>query len=244
MLVLFPFEDPFYRDAGVPVTFVGHPVVERVAAEGGGQLLKSVLIQAGLNPERPTVALVPGSRKGEVARILPPILKAAGLLHRDRPELQFLLSRAPGIEEDWLMRQMGGVPVANLAVHCGDFPEVLRGCAAGAVASGTASLEAAMTGLPMVVVYRMNLLSYLLGRLLVEVDYVAMANLVAGKPVLPELVQGECRADRIAAELSLLLDDRHRASGIRSALLGIREQLQGQGAYARAAQAVLNYWNP
>lgn len=244
MLVLFPFEERFYREAGVPVTFVGHPVVERVPAQGGTEVLESVLENAGLDPARPTVALAPGSRKSEVGRILPPLLETAGLLHRKRPELQFLLSRAPGIEPAWLASRMDGAAGVDLAVHCGDFPELLRGCQAGVVASGTACLEAAMTGLPMVVVYRMNRLSYFLGRMLVQVDHVAMPNLIAGHRVLAELVQGECRPDRIAEELSLLLDSPERAAGVRAALLGIRDQLQGRGAYPRAAEAVLNYWNP
>lgn len=244
MLVLFPFEEPFYREAGVPVTFVGHPVAERVPVQGGEERLAKILQQAGLEPAAPTVALVPGSRKSEISRILPPMLEAARLLRRKRPDLQFLLSRAPGIEAGWLENNLPGEPVQGLAVHGGDFPELLRGCKAGVVASGTASLEAAMTGLPMVVVYRMQTLSYLLGRLLVRVDHVAMPNLVAGSRVLTELVQGDCRADRIAHELGRLLDDPERCAEIRSALIGIRERLQGRGAYARAAQAVLNHWNP
>jgi len=244
MLVLLPFEEPFYREAGVPVTFVGHPVAERVPAAGSDELLESILDHAGLSPDAPTVALVPGSRKSEVGRILPAMLGAARLLSRERPELQFLISRAPGIEAGWFEGQLAAAAVPRLVAHGGSFPELLRGCRAGVVASGTACLEAAMTGLPMVVVYRMNLVSYLLGRLLVQIDHIAMPNLVAGRAVLPELVQGECRPDRIAEELSRLLDSPDQAAEMRSALLAIRDQLQGQGAYPRAAEAVLNHWNP
>ena len=244
MLVLFPFEESFYRRQGVPVTFVGHPVVERVPAEGGEQMLESILKKAGMDPKRPTIALVPGSRKSEVGRILPPLLQAAVMLRRARPDLQFLLSRAPGIEAGWLDARLRGGAVSDLVVHGGDFPELLRGCRAGVVASGTACLEAAMTGLPMVVVYRLKFLSYVLGRMLIDVDHVAMPNLVAGAGVLPELVQGECRADRIVEELTRVLDSPERASAMHIALLGIRDLLRGEGAYERAAEAVLNHWNP
>ncbi len=244
MLVLLPFEASFYEREQVPVTFVGHPVVERVPEDGNGELLVRVLQEGGLDPAGPTVALVPGSRRGEVGRILPALLGAARRLKRKRPDLQFLLSRAPGIDPDWLARYTSGSGVKGLVVHSGRFPEVLRGCRAGVVASGTATLEAAMTGLPMVVVYRMNLLSYLLGKLMVKVDHVAMPNLVAGRRVLPELVQGDCTAERIAAELEDLMDSPERSSEIRTALSGIRNRLQGEGAYRRAAEAVLNHWNP
>jgi lipid-A-disaccharide synthase len=244
MLVLFPFEASFYETAQVPVTFVGHPVVERLPADGDGELLGRVLAEGGLDPAGPTVALVPGSRRGEIGRILPPLLGAARLLERQRPDLQFLLSRAPGIDPDWLARQTAGSGLKGLVVHGGRFPEVLRGCRAGVVASGTATLEAAMTGLPMVVVYRMNRLSYLLGKLMVQVDHVAMPNLVACRRVLPELIQGDCTAERIAAELGDLMDSPERSAEIRTALSGIRNRLQGEGAYRRAAEVVLNHWNP
>jgi lipid-A-disaccharide synthase len=243
MLVLFPFEESFYRQEKVPVTFVGHPVVERVPASGESELLQQVLVDGGLDPAGPTVALVPGSRRAEVGRILPPVLGAARLLKVRRPDLQFLLCRAGGIDPEWLVSQVNRYGVEDLVIHDRSFPEPLRGCLAGVVASGTATLEAAMTGLPMVVVYRMNGLSYLLGKMLVQVDHVAMPNLVAERRILPELVQEECTADRIADELEQILESPERAAGVRDALLGIRSLLHGQGAYQRAAEVVLNHWN-
>ena len=127
-----------------------------------------------------------------------------------------------------------------MAVHAGDYPSILGACAAGAVASGTATLEAALAGLPMVVVYRMRPLSFLLGRLMVRVDHVALPNLVAGRRVVPELVQWECTPERIARVLFEYLASPAKAAEVRSALAEVRERLGGPGAFDRAAEAVLS----
>ena len=244
MLVLFPFETGFYEDAGVPVTFVGHPVAERVPAAGNSDKLRTVLAGVGLNPEGTTVALLPGSRTGEVDRILPFMLDGARILSELHPELQFLVSSAPSLPAGKIEQVVAEAGLDRVVVHTGDFPEVLRGCVAGVVASGTASLEAAMTGLPLVVVYRMNSLSYLLGRLLVKVDHIAMPNLVAGERVLQELVQGDCNGPAIAAALTPLLENRQKRESVQAALAGIRGRLEGRQSYARAADAVLSHWVP
>lgn len=236
MLVLFPFEVPFYEEAGVPVTFVGHPVVERVAE---GERRPDLLEKAGLDPHGETVALLPGSRRGEIARHLPTLLEAASRLRVKRPEVQFLISRAatvaPGVLED----PVEASGLQGVAVHAGDFPQILTACDAGAVASGTATLEAAMAGLPMVVGYRMAPVSYTIGRALVRVDHVAMPNLVAGRRVVPELIQGAFTAETVASEIERMLDDPDRAAEIRRGLADVRRRLGGPGAYERAADAVL-----
>ena len=139
---------------------------------------------------------------------------------------------------------MSASGLRGATVHTGDFPEVIRGCRAGVVASGTATLEAAMTGLPMVVVYRMNPFSHLLGRMLVHVDHVAMPNLVAGERVLPELIQGDCNGSAIAAALTPLIENRRKRDAMQAALRGIRGKLAGHQAYDHAAEAVLNHWLP
>ncbi len=244
MLVLFPFEARFYEEAGVPVTFVGHPVAERVPVEGDPHLLRSVLAGAGLSRSAPTIALLPGSRTGEVDRILPFMLDGAKILAAANSDLQFLVSSAPSLPAGRIEQVVSAAGLKRAVVHTGDFPEVLRGCRAGVVASGTATLEAAMTGLPMVVVYRMNLFSHLLGRMLVHVDHVAMPNLVAGERVLPELIQGDCNGSAIAAAITPLIEDCHRRDSMQEALRGIRGKLEGDQAYARAAAAVLTHWVP
>ena len=238
MLVLFPFESAFYEAAGVAVTFVGHPVVERVPERPARPEL---LAGVGLDPGRPVVALAPGSRKGEIGRVLPPMLDAARILRADRPELQFLISRAGSLDEGFVEDLVGRAGLgAGVAVHEGDYPEILRGCAAGAVASGTATLEAAMAGLPMVVVYRMAAVSYSIARWFVRLDHVAMPNLVAQRRVVPEHIQGECTGPRIAASLAAYLDDPERAERVRADLAEVRARLGEGGGSARAAAAVVD----
>jgi len=235
MLVLFPFEVAFYEAAGVPATFVGHPVAEQPAPRPRDELCRRL----GLDARRDVLALVPGSRGGEVARHLPPMLEAAGILARTRPGLQWLIPLAPGLARAAIEDAVRRCGLAGVVVHEGDFPEVLAACRAAAIASGTASLEAAMIGVPMAVVYRMSAPSYLLARMLVRLPSVALPNLIAGRPLVPELIQGACTGPRIAAALSRFLDDPAAAATIRSELRGLRERLRGEGALDRAAAAVL-----
>jgi len=238
MLVLFPFEAPFYEAAGVPVTFVGHP-----AAEPGSEpdvepqeLAKRIGFRTGSQ----VVALLPGSRLAEVEILLPLLVAAAEILRQERPGLEFLVPRARTLPEGLLetvVREAGLEPCVR--VHAGDYPSILRVCSAGAVASGTATLDAALAGLPMVVVYRVRLVTYLLGRSLVRVDHIGLPNLVAGKRIVPELLQGECTPARIAHEVARYLDDGAYSGRVRGALAEVREKLGGPGAYERAAREVL-----
>ncbi len=234
MLVLFPFEVVFYEAEGVPVTFVGHPAVEDVGDE-----------RIGIDTERPVVALLPGSRQGEVARLLPPLLEAARILHEPRPALRFVIPRARtlplGLLEDRI-RERGLEDVVR--VHSGDYPAILRACAAACVASGTATLDAALARVPMVVVYRMRPLTYALGRHLVRVEHIALPNIVVGRRVVPELVQNECTPDRIAREVERYLDEPARANEVRRALAEVQERLGPPGAYDRAAEGILREIEP
>ena len=236
MLVLFPFESRLYQEAGVPVTFVGHPGVERFQEVPDREPL---LLRAGLDPARPVVALLPGSRRGEIRRLLPPMLGAARRLRRGRPELQFLVPPARTLPERMLSSQVERSGLEGIRVHSGDYPQILTACAAGAVSSGTASIEAALAGLPAVVVYRVLPLTYLLARLLVRVEHAAMPNLIAGHRVIPELIQGQCNAENIAGALAGFLDDPSSADRVRRGLAEVREQLGPPGAFDRAAEAVL-----
>lgn len=236
MLVLFPFERAFYEEAGVPVSFVGHPVVERVDPD---EPRPDLLERAGLDPGRPVVALLPGSRRSEVSRLLPPMIDAARILASGRPGLQFLVPRAGTLPAAALEAPLREAAIPGLRVHAGDFPQILTACTAGAVASGTATLEAAVAGLPAVVVYRMNRWSYALGRLLVRVDHVGMPNLVAGRRLLPELIQEECNGPAIAREVGAFLDDPERVESTRQGLREVRRRLGEPGAFERAARAIL-----
>lgn len=239
MLVLFPFETRFYEEAGVPVRFVGHPVAE--SSNQGTR--EEWCARVGLDPAKESVALVPGSRHSEVDRLLSPMLEAAALVRRRRPETQLLIPLAPGMSRASFEGRAAEAGLADARIHEGDFPEVLRACDAGVVASGTASLEAAVAGLPIVVTYRMGRLSYLIGRALVRLPHYALPNLVLGKRAVPELIQADCNPQRIADHLLRWLEDPAEAARVREELGQIQGRLGGPGVFERAADQILEELN-
>jgi lipid-A-disaccharide synthase len=232
MIVIFPFEEPLYRDAGVPVTFVGHPLVSLVRPAADPLPLRREL---GLDPERPVVALLPGSRPKEVAHNLPPMAESVDALAAARPALQFVAAVAASLDPDAVRRGLGGRPVT--IVHDRTHA-ALSAATAAIVASGTATVEAALLGAPMVVVYRLSPWTYRLGRRFVRVPYYAMVNLIGGRRVVPELIQSDFTAERVLAEIGPLLDDTAARRQMVSDLAAVREKLGGAGASARAADVV------
>jgi len=236
MLVIFPFEQAIYERAGVPVTFVGHPLVDLVRPAADRT---AFLRGAGLDPSRPVVAVLPGSRPSELRYNLPALAGGIRLLAQRRPELQFLLAIAPSLDPAALRSALGPLPVTLLA---GETHAVLGAATLGLVASGTATVEAAILGTPMIVVYRVAGLTYALGRPMVRVPHAAMANLIAGREVVPELIQGDCTPARVAAETLRLLDDPNRLSRMRDDLGEVARRLGGPGASERAAGTVLKYY--
>jgi lipid-A-disaccharide synthase len=237
MLVIFPFEASIYENAGVPVEFVGHPLVDLANA---GRDRTSVLTSAGLDPNRPVIALLPGSRPNELREILPTLANAALLIARQRPGTQFLIARAPALNDDLFdplaSLKAAGVPHAMLE---GAADDVLDAADVVVTASGTATVQAALHGRPMVIVYRLSPLTFAIGRAFVRVHTYGMVNLVAGRPVVPELIQEQFTPEAVAAETMALLTDTGRAAEMRVALADVRTRLGGPGASARAAAAVL-----
>jgi lipid-A-disaccharide synthase len=230
MIVIFPFETGLYEDAGVPVTFVGHPLVDLVAAQ---QDRGGLLAALGLDPARPVIALLPGSRRKEIGHNLPAIAGAVRLLAERRPDLQFVAAVGPSIDPSTLRASLPSF----VALVQGQTHAVLAASQAAIVASGTATVEAALLGTPMVVVYRLSPLTYLLGRRFVKVPHVAMANLIAGRAIVPELIQDDFTAERVAdAVLPLLGPEGHT---MRVALAEVRRRLGDPGASERAAQVVI-----
>jgi lipid-A-disaccharide synthase len=232
MVVIFPFEEPLYREAGVPVTFVGHPLVDlaRPAADRA-----AFLTGQGLDPQRPVLAVLPGSRRQEVAHNLAPIAGALRQLRALRPDLQLALAVAPSLDPARLDPCLSGLPVTRVA---GRTHALLSAATAGIVASGTATVEAALMDLPMVVVYRVSPLTYALGRPFVRVPHFAMANLIAGREVVKELIQRDFRSEAVAREALAVLEDPGRRDRIREGLAQIRARLGPPGASARAAAVV------
>jgi lipid-A-disaccharide synthase len=234
MLVIFPFEEPLYRAAAVPVRFVGHPLVDlaRPAPDPA-----AFLAGQGLDPRRPVLAVLPGSRSREIAHNLPPIADALRRVRQARPDVQLLVAVAPSIDPAALSATLAGVP-ARLAQ--GVTHAALGACTAAIVASGTATVEAAVLGAPIVVVYRLSALTYHLGRRFVNVPHYAMANLIAGRRLVPELIQAEFTGERVAEEALRLLEDPEARQRMKEGLAEVRARLGAPGASARAAAEVLD----
>lgn len=236
MLVILPFEEDFYRDEGVPVRFVGHPLVDLVHSR---EDRRSFCKRAGLEPERPWVAVLPGSRRREIELHLPILARAMAKISEKRPDLQFVILRAPTVDAPEIASGLG--PWAErVRVVDGSAREGLTYAAVAVVASGTATVEAALTGTPMVVVYRVGELSYRIGRPFVRVPHYAMVNLIAGKKIVPELIQSSMTDERVASETLHLIDDGGAAEAMRQGLEEVKKRLGGGGASRRAAEEVMS----
>jgi len=230
VLVIFPFEASLYEQAGIPVQFVGHPLVDLARAE---QPRVAFLSALGLVPEAPTVALLPGSRPNELRRIAPDMAAAVAAIRARLPQAQFVVARAPNLDHELF------APFDGVALVENRTDNVLASADVVITASGTATVQAALHERPMVVVYRLSPMTYRLGKPFVTVDMYAMVNLVAGRRVVPELIQAEFTPERVAAETLSLLTDIERHCRTRQALREVRERLGAPGASGRAAQAVL-----
>ncbi|MCI0573591.1 MAG: lipid-A-disaccharide synthase, partial [Myxococcaceae bacterium] len=187
MLCILPFEEDFYRGAGVAARYVGSPVVEQVPSPGPETGFRQTL---GLDPARPTLALLPGSRRSELRRLLPAMVEAARELHGEQPQLQVVVPVAPTLERAEVEAHFRGSGLSPTYVD-GRAPEAVAASDVAVVASGTAVLEAGLMQRPLVVVYKVSWLTGLIGRLLLKVAHVALVNLLAKRRLVPELLQGE-----------------------------------------------------
>ncbi|MQA28262.1 MAG: lipid-A-disaccharide synthase [Luteitalea sp.] len=240
VVVIFPFEEAIYRDSGVPVEFVGHPLVDLARPSSPRA---PFLTRLGLAPEAPTVAVLPGSRPNEVRRILPDLVAAARLVRGRLPRAQFVFARAPNLDDRLFegarrLSDSASPPAFSIIVE-GESDAVLASADLALVASGTATVQTALHDTPMVVVYRLSPLTYRLGRPLVKVDTFAMVNLIAGERVVPELIQDAFTPEAVAAEGLSMLTDAGRAARIREGLKRVRARLGGPGASRRAAEVIL-----
>jgi lipid-A-disaccharide synthase len=238
VLVIFPFEEELYRDAGVEAVYVGHPLVDEARPTASRE---SFLESVGLDPEKPTVAVLPGSRESEVRRHIEGMLGAAARLAGERPEMQFVLSSAPTLERGfipghpaWRRAERLRIALSRDCVY-----NILHAADAAMVTSGTATVEAAMLGVPMVVVYGLSRLSYFVARRIVDVPWIAMVNLLAGEAVVPELIQEKFRAGPLAREVRAILEDSTRRETMLKGLEKVRKALGESGAARRAAEWVL-----
>jgi lipid-A-disaccharide synthase len=234
-LVIFPFEATIYRDAGIPVEFVGHPLLDVTPASAGRQALAS---EWGLDAAAPTVALLPGSRPNELRGILPTIAASVPLIAARVPGVQFVVARAPNLPDD-LFAPLRGVRGSRIAEVAGRTDDVLSAADAVITASGTATVQTAIHERPMVIVYRLSPLTYGIGKRFVKVDTYGMANLVAGRRIVPELIQDAFTPGAVAAETARYFEEPEHAARTRAALADVRARLGERGASRRAAEQVL-----
>jgi len=235
MIVVFPFETELYEKAGVPVEFVGHPLLEIVRPVGRPR--NAVRSELGLSPGAGLLALLPGSRVQEVHRILPHLARAAKLLSADG--VRCVVSRAPSVPEkivDAVLKETG----ADLPVWSGSTYDLVAAADLAVVASGTATLETGLLGTPPIVVYRMAALSWIVAKNLVKMPYIGLVNIAAGRKIAPELLQDEVTGENVAREVRTLLADPERLAGMRKALEGLAGRLGGPGASERTARAALD----
>ncbi len=251
MAVLLPFEVPFYEKHGVPVRFVGHPLVDSV---------KPVMERSeaqrrfGLDPARRTVGLLPGSRRGELKRLMPVLLESAALLKQQFPNLQLLLPLASSLNRQDLATWLKPVPgqAENLHLYTALRNEslqikvveqhgydVMQSCDAIITASGTATLEVALMNVPMVIVYKVSPLTYAIARCMINIPDVGLVNIVADERIVPEFIQHQARADRIAAATTRFLEQPKHAQSVRNKLTTVRQKLGKPGGSENVAQLAL-----
>jgi lipid-A-disaccharide synthase len=232
-LCILPFEEALFREAGLRAEFVGHPLVDLVRPSAPPAALRA---DFGFDPARPVIALLPGSRPGEVRTLLPPLLGAAMMLSRRTPAPQFVVPAAsPAVQP--LLAPLGDAPLGTRIVE-GRAWDCLAAADAAVVASGTATLETALIGTPFVVVYRLSSLSHAIARRLVHVRWASLPNVLLGEPAVLELIQSECRPETIVAEVERLLGDPAAAMRLREKCGKVKALLGPGGAAARAAAAV------
>jgi lipid-A-disaccharide synthase len=232
MVVILPFEEKFYRDAGVDVTFVGHPLLDEVRSRYPRQ---EALRRFGLKEEAITIAILPGSRRSEVAVLLPEMLRACRILTEKISPLQFVLPIAGTLDPAFVRDIIRQFPL-KVNVIADEIYDVIAVSEAAMVASGTATLETALLETPMVVVYKVSGLSYAVGRRFIRVSHISLANLIAGRTVVPELIQADANPERIAAEIREIVTRRGRAREMKAALAEIRGKLGTPGASQRTAR--------
>jgi lipid-A-disaccharide synthase len=228
MICIFPFERDLYEGCGLHTVFAGNPLVEYHRKR-----------QLNIQREPGLIGLFPGSRTREIAKHFPALLDAAQRMKVERPALRFVASAASEKLAATMRGMLTGSPVAGLTIETGTVHTLMQRVCCGAVASGTATLEAAIYELPHCLIYKVSPGTYLAGRLLIRVPYLGIVNILAGKEIVRELIQRECTGPRIAAELLRLADDSAAREKLSGELVAVVETLAGNRAYERAAEALL-----
>ncbi|HBA66182.1 MAG TPA: lipid-A-disaccharide synthase [Methylococcaceae bacterium] len=235
MAVIFPFETAYYEAENVPVSYVGHPSIDKVHPR---YTKHEDLDRFGLDGERPVIGLVPGSRTQEIERLLPVMLDAASIVLSRVPGAQFILPQAQSVSDELLRSYLDRSELA-IKVIKNETYDAVQCCTAIMTSSGTATLEIALLEVPMVIVYKLSEFTYWLGRLLVKTPFIGLPNIVAGKAVAKELIQHQANANNIAGEVVRLLSDRAYYDALKSDLIAIKNTLgSGEGSKNMAILAL------
>lgn len=239
--VILPFEEAFLRSHNIDAEFVGNPLTESVKTDSNPQ--KS-LQAAGIDTNKPILGLLPGSRHGEVNRLFPRLAKATKLILKENPNIQPVVGLAPSITRDQIAEMAESIGILDkLQFFKGNIYNLMSCSRLILIASGTATLEAALTNTPMIVVYALNEISYLIGKPLIKVKYASLVNLIEDKMVVPELLQHDATPEKIAAMALKLLNDPDQLAQIKNDLSKIRKKLGENRASERAASLALTLIN-
>ena len=234
VLPIFPFEEALYRREGMDVRFVGHPLIDLADPQTDRE---TFLRRLNLDPSKPVLALLPGSRANEVERLADVMARAVPAIAQQVPGVQFVVARAPNLHDG--LFDPFGISGVTLRIAEGETDAVLNASDAVVTASGTATVQTALHGKPMVVVYKLSPMTYRLGKRLAQVDTYAMVNLIAGERVVVELIQDECTPEAVAREAVRLLTDGEYRTRMLASLQEVKQKLGGPGASDRAAEAIL-----
>jgi lipid-A-disaccharide synthase len=225
LVVILPFEVEFFKKYGIPVSYVGHPLLD------GG------LLPVNLNEKKETqiIGLLPGSRDGEITRHLPVMLEAASLIVKKNEGIKIAVSLAPTVKREYIERIIRKQCAYDYDIISGGADQILKICSIVIAASGTVTLEAAIAGVPMVIIYKVSSVSYRLGKAMIKVPNICLVNLIAGREIVPELVQDRATPANIAYEVLRILGDSDKIESMRKELIGVRHLLGGSGASGRVA---------
>jgi len=239
MLVLFKFEEELYRDGAFRVTWVGHPLLDAVRpSKTRGQLLAEV----GFEDRAPVVGLLPGSREREVRALLPVMLRGAALIHKRYPRAQFLICRAATLPRQLYKDAIEPLkPEFPYKILDDDTHNGVVASDVALVASGTATLETGILGRPMIILYKVTLLTWLMAKLCIRIPHIGLVNVVAGRKVVPELIQFDAGPKKVCAAFSALWEDKVLLEATRRALAGVKASLGAPGASRRAAEAIASF---
>lgn len=236
MIVIFPFEKIFYDEAKIDVDFVGNPLLDSVRPSFSRE---EAFQKFSLTPGVTTIGLLPGSRMTEIKRLLPSMIDAVPLISKHISPVQFIIPVAPGLNRGEI-QNVAGNNRENIRVVENNIYDVMRISDIVIVASGTATVEAAIMGAPMVVVYRVSPLTYLIGKMLIKVKNIAMVNIIAGKTIVPELIQHDVTPEKITGAAVRMLKDPSRMEEIKKELSSVKEKIGTPGASSRAAQIIIS----